>query len=1026
MKKLVVYMIALAITSASCFSSSTSTKLIQGQSIQFNCITSLDTIISGIPSIINSTTMDLTNACNSLSSAAQAYEDSAEESTNLQVQADYYYNAAQAYLKACNIILITKENFGAIGNAQNIAYIQSYRCAALQAFNQSFEAYLSLCLSNLNTTLTASIAANAELALADFLTQLINLNTQQSNLIHTLAQSSPNFSYSEQSNKICNAAIWYPVALPGEEIPGCQYQKFQLPANPTSYASFAAFCDNPSYNLREMFGFTGNSSMFGVGTPGQQILNEGPADDNTNNHMLGMLSSPTEQGTYICNNIIGSSKNPLYDMGYVAPSLGSKLLPYSQILDPYSPLDPKANSASSSYDENFTNTMNIIPQAQYIFTTPTPTSVQNLHDTIRDYMYSADINKMDSYAYNAYINITAKHLYPADIIPALTKMGNARMNVINCYEGAIIKTVVGLTGQTSISATSLNNQPYVGSADQIQAITAAECILIIMPMYNSIIQQIVQYDIPLLSALSAIQSNTSNSTNQANISGSTQQSSDAINKAQSAYQKALAAQSENQQAAMQKTLNQQAANNSAISADAALQQIQSSLEFVENQNPGKDVASYQDAFKNAQKNAAAIITQAQQILSSAPNTIKQSLNSGINAIQQALATASQTNQGIQQQASLLNTRLQNLNQYVQQGTTADQQAHQAALTGDQKTAEAQAQQIESLIQNATKQSQGSAGEADKLDLMLIQGNSQIQAILQAITQLTQQINPPNTSESSSSGLTLEEVQAENAAEAQAGAELAATEAAQAKAQKTALQSPTMQTPTQNPNPSATTTSSPTIIQNNTQALKAAPIDLTPAQIAQNAAIQAATQKIEALQNLVNNTNNFLQQENQNVQNDQAQNKQAQLASDKQAQQIAQSLYQKAETNLANAQQALAALTAPQTVTPQPTPIQTPPPAEQQITAPQPPTITPEPSATTNTAQPIQISATSTAANPKIAPVNSSPISKPVEKPAKRTEKKATINTGTKNSVPLENQSGVVNMIAKLFDIYEKNHSDMNR
>ena len=91
MKKL-LYSITLLSCSLPSFASSITTQQIQGSAIQFNCIPALDTIINAVPSAINSFTMDLTNACDSLSAAAQAYEDSAGASSDLQTQGDYYYN----------------------------------------------------------------------------------------------------------------------------------------------------------------------------------------------------------------------------------------------------------------------------------------------------------------------------------------------------------------------------------------------------------------------------------------------------------------------------------------------------------------------------------------------------------------------------------------------------------------------------------------------------------------------------------------------------------------------------------------------------------------------------------------------------------------------------------------------------------------------------------------------------------------------------------------------------------------------
>ena len=728
MRKL-LYIITLLSYSLPCFASNTQTN--QSTSIQFNNIPALDTIIAAIPSSIQSFTMDLTNACTSLTDAAQAYEDAAAASKDFQVQGDYYFNAAQAYLAACKLVTNTTTNIGSIGQAQDITYIQSYRCAALEAFNQSFEAYLTLCLQNANTPLAASIAANAALSLADFLTNLINLNNQQLNLLTTLAQSSPNFASFQQSyqpNSSCWQACWYPVQLPGEDTANCEWKRFKVPANPTQYTGLLSHFNNPSYPVRYYFGFQPNTPSIviqSMGTPGQQMLNEGPADDGTTNHIQGWLSSPTQQGAYVANGSIGSASNPLYDMGYTMPSLGSLLLPYPQILDPYSINDPNANQ----------NIINIIPQPQYIYAVPTPTTVQNLHDAIRDYMYSADINKIDSYAYNSYINITAKNSYPEDILPAISKMNTARMNVVECYEGAILKIVAGLTGKTSISPSIWNN---LTGTDQTNAITAAECIVIILPMYNSIIQQIATYDIPFLSAFSSLQKAASSSTSQpqntntqAAAQAAQQSASGAIQKAQATYQQAQTNQTANQQTASAASSNSQTSSNTQTTT-FPLQSTEQALQ----------AQQYKIAASASATQAAAQLALAQQAANQAPQD---------QTTQKALALVLADNQKAQQAATAAATFV---TQAIQATTSGNQTAAatnafaqgqivanalQSAKDDTQKVIQAAQNALQAVTNQQAAQQQSTQQQAQNIDSEIQaykqyqQNNPKFQSILNSIS-----------------------------------------------------------------------------------------------------------------------------------------------------------------------------------------------------------------------------------------------------------------------------------------------------
>ncbi len=666
--------IALLSASFICLASST-TLQIQGYSIQFNCIPALDSIISAVPSTINSFTMDLENACDSLSAAAQAYEDAAAASSNFQVQGDYYYNAAQAYYKACTLVLNTTNNFGAIGDAQDITYIQSYRCSALQAFNQSFEAYLTLCMNNLNTSQAKSIADNATVALSDFLVNLIALNKQQTSLLQTLEQSSPMFaSYLKpDQSTTCSPFTWYPITLPGEEIANCDYQMITIPDNPTQYSGLTSyFNSNSPSNVQEDLGFpAGNPDVptymmqvTGALHPGANILNE---TLQSNSHAQGWLSGTNPQdylGSYVANSNWSNQATATTQLFDIGQNIGGVLFP-SQIPDPYSINDPKNNPSSSTYDENFANIIHMIPQPEYIYATPTPTTVQTLHDAIKDYMYSADIHKMDSYIYNAYINITAKNTFPNDILPAIRRMSIARMKVVECYEGALIKIIFGLTGKSSIAPSAWSN---LTGDDQVKAAQAAQCLIYIMPMYNAMIQQIAKYDIPFLSALSAIQSSTSGTPSQIqapSASESTNQAaSDALANAQKVAQTAATDQATNQQNAQTLALNQQAATTQFNNAQASSQAA---------------AASAAQAASSAQEAANESTEAARELQQISATVSSQYLTQATTAANQTQAPAGQAATAASQ---------------AQQAATAAAndaaKAQQAALTGDLATATAAA------------------------------------------------------------------------------------------------------------------------------------------------------------------------------------------------------------------------------------------------------------------------------------------------------------------------------------------------
>ena len=680
MKK-IFYSVALLICSLSSYLYASSTKIqqIQGASITFNCIPALDSIISAVPSTISFFTMDLTNACDTLSAAAQAYEDAAGAATDFQVQGDYYYNAAQAYLQACNLVLNTTINIGTIGDAQDITYIQSYRCSALETFNESFESYLQLC----STTNSASVAANAVLALADFLVNLIALNKQQETLLDNLKQISPAFTAflkPAQSSSSCNNSCWYPIQLPGEDTANCDWKILKIPNNPTQYSGLASTYSYSDSKTRSSLGFPASNPdvpsaiMKIMGSPGQSILNESPTAPGSHNQ--GWLSSPTTQGTYVSNGTIGSASQPLYDMGFAGPSLGSVLLPYSQISDPYSINDPRNNS-----DENFANTVDIIPQPQYIYDTPAPTIVQNLHDSIKNYMYSADIHRMESYIYNAYTNITAKNSYHDDILPAIRRMGNARMKVVECYEGAIIKIIIGLTGKTSLGKESWSSI-ITDSNLQQNAFAAAQCVILILPMYNAIIQQIANYDIPLLSALSSIQKPSSTTAQtidpaaqQSAAQAAQQAAASTIKNAQDTYQNA----EKNQTQAIQNQINQ-ANQNQQTEAQAQLAQ-----------------QSSQQATASAQ--------QAQQAATLASNEAASAIRNTKNVIgDQATVASAQTDaQQAQQSANDATTAAQQAQQAATNATNAAQQALQAVLKSDLQTATTAAQQAAAAATTAAQQ-----------------------------------------------------------------------------------------------------------------------------------------------------------------------------------------------------------------------------------------------------------------------------------------------------------------------------------
>lgn len=746
MKKLALSII-LTIKTLACFASSstTTTQQISGTAIQFNCISSLDTIILGVPTTINITTMDLTNACNALTDAAQAYEDAADAASNFHVQADYYYNAAQAYAKACNLIINTTTNIGAIGDAQDITYIQSYRCSALQAFNQSFESYLTLYLQNSNTPQAQSIAANAVLALSDVLTTISGLITEQINIIATLQQTKFNAS-NETLN--CSPTRWYPIQLPNENYINCQYARITLPEDFSIYTKTSQAIENATlssnsiintfpidniYSLRSIFGFPApnpDSATWGgvQGTPGQYALFEfagwDPLHQSAQSHDLGLLSNTNSNetlGSYISNLTIGSSSSPLYDQD----GLGRCLLSYAQIQDPYSIHDPRANSTNPSYDANFAQIVQIIPQPQYIFTTPAPTTVQNLHDAIRDYMYSADINKMDSYLYNCYSTVTALHTQPDDLLPAIRRMCQARMNVVESYEGAMIKIVTGLTGKTSLSPAAWSNE---STNLQGEVASALYCIQIILPMYIAIIQQITNYDVNILNKLHNIVTSTQSSNSGQSTSNVTQESSAAQSAQDAAAQDIQKAQSAYQQAQTNQTSNVQAAANQAL----------------------QDQANTQAAQVQAQANAAIAeqVLTAQQAATTAQTTAEEIAKQ----IPHMLQTAAQIGAGVSQSAQTAGCILQAQTYVGQaqaaaaQAQTAYQQAQAAAAKNDLQTATAQAalattaqQATNSATQNAINQAQqaqtSAAQDAKTAAAIEAQAIAQENA-LQAATQKT--------------------------------------------------------------------------------------------------------------------------------------------------------------------------------------------------------------------------------------------------------------------------------------------------
>ena len=756
MKKL-LYSIALLSCSMPSFASST--KIVQIPSgttkigIQFNCIPELDSIISAVPSAINSFTMDLTNACNSLATAAQAYEDAADACSDLQAQADYYYNAAQAYLIACDLVLITTENIGAIDEVQNITYIQSYRCSALQAFNQSFGAYLELCLHNTNSPATKSIAANAVLALSYFLINLISLNKLQLNILTTLKQSSPAFAsfiQPAESSSSCNPFTWYPIQLPGEDTAvNCPYKFIKIPENPTEYSGLASKYNNSNYDPRQAFGFPARKpdvpnfmmKVTGTFTPGASLLNEVPLYGAAQpSHTQGWLSSPT-YGSYVSNGAGVYASDPLYDKG----GLGNLLLK-SPILDPYSNNDPKNNPNSPSYDENFANIVDIIPQPQYIYTTPTPTTVQSLHDAIRDYMYSADIHKMDSYIYNAYINVTAKKYYPEDVLPAIRRMGNARMKVVECYEGAVVKIVSGLTGKETIAPSAWSNLTL---DDQSRAFAAAQGIIIILPMYNAIIQQIATYDIPLLNALSSLPSIDSTSSAQAQTTSSStainqaqQAAADTIQQAQKVAQAAATNQVANQQAATARALNQKAAaaqadqaNISSQQATASAQKAQQSADLAAAEAAGA-ARTTQEAAKKASQEALAQATTANQQAQAAAAQAQTALAAAKQAaITGDLETATT-------QAQLAATAATTADQQAALAATAQQKTQQAAVTAinQAQAAEKTAQQARDSVaaQQAAAQLAGTQREENQYATALKTAAQQAAAQLTAAQQAAQQ------------------------------------------------------------------------------------------------------------------------------------------------------------------------------------------------------------------------------------------------------------------------------------------------
>lgn len=778
MKK-IFYSIALLSCSLSSYASSTKVQQIQGTSITFNCIPALDTIISAVPSTISFFTMDLTNACQTLSAAAQAYEDAAEAATDFQIQADYYYNAAQAYLAACTLVLTTTSNIGSIGDAQDITYIQSYRCSALTAFNESFESYLQLCMA----TNSSAIAANAVLALSDFLINIIALNKQNITLLQNLNPNNPEFtSYiqSYQPSSICQEGLWYPIQLPGEDTANCQWKRIQIPYNPTQYTGLLDIYNNSAYDPRRDFNFPASNpdtpSLMSqiLGSPGQHILNEYPIYQNQtniyqtqpNSHNQGMLSSPTGQGTYVAYGNQGSADHPLYD---TPNGIGSTLLEYSQILDPYSPQDPKNDSSNSLYDANFANTVSIIPQPHYIYTTPAPATVQNLHDAIRDYMYSADIHKMDSYIYNAYTNITAKNKYPEDVLPAIRRMMNARMNVITCYEGAILKIVAGLTGKTSLSQEAFqnlicNSESSCDASAVNKANAAAKAIIYILPMYTSMIQQITNYDLPLLKGLSAMASSQSSSysstpTTQKTAAQAAQQAAaSSIQKAQTAYQNAQTNQNANQQTGAQKTLDQQAAQKdaaqkaqqaAAINTKFALAKVQSNQHLVDLATQEAAQAGTQDAQQAATATAKAF--QAAQDAANQATTFANKAQQDIDAGNfQAALTDAQQAETILSQVDIQIANVGNAQYKTQklatpaiQAAAAAQQAAQAAAT--QAAAQAAAQQAANLqdeIQAYIQQHQ----DGSKFQMLLSQfpddtsRNDWVANIIQSDTAWTDQWN----------------------------------------------------------------------------------------------------------------------------------------------------------------------------------------------------------------------------------------------------------------------------------------------
>jgi len=439
--------------------------------------------------------INLQTALDYIVQGAQKYENLAASATDPKIIGDLYSQAATAYIYYCNTLL---------DNSPDIGLLQGGRASALQDFDRAFGAYLQMVMGN---STDKNVRLRAKFMLSQFLVNLQSIISTQQNLVNTLNANTGGAAILIPSPSDCNLWGWYPLQLPGQDMPSnCSYKNKKnidilcqslFTKDAVSARSFLYF--GPDSDNIEMMNY--------YGTPGQKILGESLNGCNAHTNAcqtVGLLSHacPTVgslqpkktdpmRGTYCYASpeSVPTSPTPAFDSGLGFSFAGGLLstnpiggISPSQVLDPY----PAAQFPQ-------------VPQAIFAFPQrKAPVFPQTLHDAIRDYMYSADIHAVDSYLYTQYATVFAPKNFPSDILPALQKMRTARINALQAYEGAIIKIFKGLTNTNSLDPSVWSK---VAPTTKQWGILALQCIAPIHSLFSLMVQQIASYDISVFNKL---------------------------------------------------------------------------------------------------------------------------------------------------------------------------------------------------------------------------------------------------------------------------------------------------------------------------------------------------------------------------------------------------------------------------------------------------------------------------------------------------------------------------------------------